>query len=120
MLTLVIRISVNIVALIRSFRNTNNEETLGFRFNPFTRIALVIEIFLFAWFICGNVWVYQISPKFDDSTALSYCPMECYNLAYWIITLTYVFVPIAFIFYMFLIISIGLGYFSSFFGVFLK
>ena len=54
LLTLVIRISVNIVSLIRGIRD-NSDGFFGLRFNPFTRIAVVIEIFLFAWFICGKM-----------------------------------------------------------------
>ncbi|MCI4394120.1 hypothetical protein PGIGA_G00165200 [Pangasianodon gigas] len=50
----------------------------------------LITLFLFCWFIAGNVWVYSIyEPNYDPHTP-SYCAKTLYLFAFWTITLVYI------------------------------
>ncbi|OWF55882.1 uncharacterized protein LOC110454841 [Mizuhopecten yessoensis] len=62
----------------------NNKTT-----NPFDSI---LNLFLFAWFICGNVWVYGLKDEWVSSptTAGNYCHPTLYYFSFWIITLAYI------------------------------
>ena len=53
----------------------------------------VIAIFLFIWFIFGNVWVFgaQVSLQTTDSTNNNYCDPILYRFAYYFLIFTYVF-----------------------------
>lgn len=55
-------------------------------------LSSVIELFLFAWFICGNVWVYSVKDIVtnDSPTAASYCNYTCYYFAFWSITVSWI------------------------------
>ncbi|XP_069141643.1 transmembrane protein 272-like [Argopecten irradians] len=57
--------------------------------NPFDSL---LNLFLFAWFICGNVWVYGLKDKWVSSpvTAGNYCHPTLYYFSFWIITSTYI------------------------------
>ncbi|XP_067412923.1 transmembrane protein 272-like [Emydura macquarii macquarii] len=53
-------------------------------------------LFLFSWFIAGNVWVYSIyPPNYGDPKALDFCNRLLYLFAFWTITLVYVALGIA-------------------------
>ncbi|TTV42331.1 Transcription initiation factor TFIID subunit 6 [Bagarius yarrelli] len=50
----------------------------------------LITLFLFCWFIAGNVWVYSIyEPSYDPHTLL-YCAKTLYLFTFWTITLVYI------------------------------
>ncbi|CAF3337310.1 unnamed protein product [Rotaria socialis] len=53
---------------------------------------LLMCVFLFAWFIAGNVWVFGAQNKidFDNERSPNYCHSILYNFAFWIIILTYI------------------------------
>ncbi|XP_078524785.1 transmembrane protein 272-like isoform X2 [Lissotriton helveticus] len=54
--------------------------------------CLIIGLFLLAFFITGNVWVYSIyAPNYTDHTAANYCRKELYLYAFWMTTLVYIF-----------------------------
>ena len=61
-------------------------------------ISSVIEIFLFAWFICGNVWVYSVSSivqHTDSVNTKTYCDETCYKFAFWMITVSWILLGVA-------------------------
>ncbi|XP_030402851.1 transmembrane protein 272-like [Gopherus evgoodei] len=48
-------------------------------------------LFLFAWFIAGNVWVYSIyPPEYKDPHNPKFCHQLLYLFAFWVTTLVYV------------------------------
>lgn len=52
----------------------------------------VLNIFLFTWFIAGNIWVYsKYKPHFvpPPHEPLNYCSKTLYLFAFWIITVCY-------------------------------
>ncbi|XP_046579451.1 transmembrane protein 272-like [Haliotis rubra] len=59
---------------------------------PFSIANGVIAIFLLAWFIAGNVWVYGLYGKYNqtDITADNYCKHDFYLFAFWLITAGYI------------------------------
>ncbi|XP_067663176.1 transmembrane protein 272-like [Haliotis asinina] len=59
---------------------------------PCSIVNGVIGIFLFAWFIAGNVWVYGLYGKYSptETTADNYCMHDFYLFAFWIITAGYI------------------------------
>jgi len=55
-------------------------------------INTLINLFMFAWFICGNVWVYKIykTVDHDDAESENYCAALPYLFAFWCITSVYI------------------------------
>ncbi|XP_033753323.1 transmembrane protein 272-like [Pecten maximus] len=52
---------------------------------------MLLNCFLFAWFIAGNVWVYRTYGNFTTvATSPLYCHPTCYYFAFWVITSTYI------------------------------
>jgi len=52
----------------------------------------IISLFLFSWFIAGNIWVYsKYKPNFVAPThePLNYCNKTLYMFAFWVITASY-------------------------------
>ncbi|XP_030285587.1 transmembrane protein 272 [Sparus aurata] len=65
--------------------------------NPLSRLCAtwnsLVSLFLFCWFICGNVWIYSIyKPNFDKNTTATdpYCDRTLYLFAFWVTTLVYI------------------------------
>eukprot|EP00794_Sanderia_malayensis_P011034 gene11034-12199_t len=51
----------------------------------------VIDCFIFAWFICGNVWIYKnYVPNYGDVNSPQYCDQTLYLFAFWLTTATYI------------------------------
>ncbi len=51
----------------------------------------LIDCFLLAWFICGNVWIYKnYQPNYDLKTSAQYCHQTLYLFAFWLTTATYI------------------------------
>ncbi|XP_070849732.1 transmembrane protein 272-like [Chaetodon trifascialis] len=66
--------------------------------NPLSRVCAVwnsfASLFLFCWFIAGNVWIYSIyQPNYNKNTTSMepYCDKTLYLFAFWTTTLTYIF-----------------------------
>lgn len=52
----------------------------------------ILNCFLFAWFIAGNVWIYRIYGDFSEKPgAPDYCHPTLYYFAFWMTTATYIF-----------------------------
>ncbi|XP_049923586.1 transmembrane protein 272-like [Epinephelus moara] len=65
--------------------------------NPLTSICAtwnsLIGIFVFCWFIAGNVWIYSIyQPNYNKNTTNvdPYCDRGLYLFAFWTTTLIYI------------------------------
>lgn len=53
----------------------------------------VLNLFLFTWFIAGNIWVYskyKPNPYPPPSDPLNYCNPTLYLFAFWVITASYI------------------------------
>ena len=53
----------------------------------------VLNLFLFTWFIAGNIWVYskyKPNPSQPPSDPLNYCNPTLYVFAFWVITASYI------------------------------
>lgn len=53
----------------------------------------VLNLFLFTWFIAGNIWVYskyKPHPIPLPSDPLNYCNPTLYMFAFWVITASYI------------------------------
>ncbi|XP_072168458.1 transmembrane protein 272-like [Diadema setosum] len=58
-------------------------------------ITRTVGTFLFAFFICGNVWTYSIyRPNSLDPSAADYCHRTLYDFAFWNITGTYIIIAV--------------------------
>ena len=54
-------------------------------------IQLVVQLFIFAWFVCGNVWIYtNYQPNYDDPESAEYCNKTLYLFAFWATTSHYI------------------------------
>ncbi|XP_062585523.1 transmembrane protein 272-like [Saccostrea cucullata] len=54
----------------------------------------LINTFLFAWFICGNVFTYNLDWVSSPVTAKNYCDPTIYYFCFWTITVTYILVGV--------------------------
>ena len=56
-------------------------------------LEYILYCFLFVWFICGNVWIYQnYEPNYLEIRDPGYCHKTLYLFAFWITTATYILV----------------------------
>ncbi|XP_056601297.1 transmembrane protein 272-like isoform X1 [Triplophysa dalaica] len=57
----------------------------------------LVSLFLFCWFIAGNVWIYSIyQPSYTPDTD-QYCNKTLYLFAFWTTTLVYIFLGMVFV-----------------------
>ncbi|KAG9351686.1 hypothetical protein JZ751_022937 [Albula glossodonta] len=50
----------------------------------------LVSLFLFCWFIAGNVWIYSIYAPSYDQTDPKHCNKTLYLFAFWTTTLVYI------------------------------
>ena len=56
--------------------------------NPFSGL---IQLFLFAWFIAGNVWIYSnYEPNYTDPSSPDFCNKTLYLFAFWVTNSYYI------------------------------
>ncbi|XP_021358794.1 uncharacterized protein LOC110453903 isoform X2 [Mizuhopecten yessoensis] len=82
----------NLSSLVQKIRNKKeageDDDQKHMKTNPGD---MLLNCFLFAWFIAGNVWVYRTYGNFStNDTSPLYCHPTCYYFAFWIITSTYI------------------------------
>lgn len=78
----------NLISLCQRARKSDNDDDEEKKRNP---VESLLDCFLFAWFICGNVWIYQnYQPNYDPTSGSEYCNKTLYLFAFWITTATYI------------------------------
>ena len=51
----------------------------------------LMQLFLFAWFIAGNVWIYRnYEPNYTDPTSPNFCNKTLYLFAFWVTNSYYI------------------------------
>ncbi|CAH3021083.1 unnamed protein product, partial [Porites evermanni] len=51
----------------------------------------LIQLFLFAWFIAGNVWIYSnYEPNYTDPSSPDFCNKTLYLFAFWVTNSYYI------------------------------
>jgi len=66
----------------------DNRDDENAKTNPFDSM---LNCFLCAWFIAGNVWIYRTYNKFNnDRESDNYCNETLYWFAFWLTTVTYI------------------------------
>lgn len=67
--------------------------------SPASRICAawnsLVSLFLFCWFVTGNVWIYSIYPANYNEGDPLYCNKTLYLFAFWTTTLVYIFLGVA-------------------------
>jgi len=54
-------------------------------------LQLVVQLFVFAWFVCGNVWIYSnYQPNYADQESADYCNKTLYLFAFWVTNSYYI------------------------------
>ena len=83
----------NLISLCQRAKKSENEGEEEKKQNPVTSI---LDCFLFAWFICGNVWIYSHYKDVDHNVMSSsnYCDETLYLFAFWITTATYILIGV--------------------------
>ncbi|XP_048380214.1 transmembrane protein 272-like isoform X2 [Stegostoma tigrinum] len=68
--------------------------------NKFCQFFTHLEsLFSFFWLITGSVWIYSIyQPDYIDKTSPNYCNKTLYLFAFWITTITYIFLGLMMLF----------------------
>ncbi|XP_063054123.1 transmembrane protein 272-like [Engraulis encrasicolus] len=60
-------------------------------------VSYIVFLFLFCWFIAGNVWIYaNYGPNYDNPAAADYCHKTLYLFAFWVTTLFYIMFGVSF------------------------
>jgi len=78
----------NLISLCQRARKSDNDDEEEKKRNP---VESLLDCFLFAWFICGNVWIYHnYQPVYDNTASPEYCHKTLYLFAFWITTATYI------------------------------
>ncbi|XP_034148872.1 transmembrane protein 272-like [Esox lucius] len=54
----------------------------------------LVSLFLFCWFIAGNVWIYSIYPANYKEEEPPYCNKTLYLFAFWSTSLVYIFIGV--------------------------
>ncbi|CAH1778449.1 unnamed protein product [Owenia fusiformis] len=78
---------------IKNRKEGNDEENA--KTNPFDGI---LNCFLFAWFIAGNVWIYRTYRSYNcelPRVDAVYCDCTLYLYAFWITTATYILIALS-------------------------
>jgi len=73
-------------------RNQQNDGDSSDEANKKTFLERLIDCFLVAWFIAGNVWIYSIyEPSYNKFTdPLDYCDETLYLFSFWLMTASYI------------------------------
>lgn len=68
----------------------NNNEN---KFAKKSCLSSLVELFLFVWFILGNIWVYSIhkTVQYNSEITQNYCNETLYLFAFWVVTLSWIF-----------------------------
>uniref|UniRef100_A0A0E9X693 Uncharacterized protein n=1 Tax=Anguilla anguilla TaxID=7936 RepID=A0A0E9X693_ANGAN len=73
-------------------------ESEGGEQNPLSSICTawnsLLTVFLFCWFIAGNVWIYSIYAPSYSPLERQYCHKTLYLFAFWMTTLVYILVGV--------------------------
>lgn len=66
----------------------NQQEDDG---NTVNLLQALVQFVVFAWFICGNVWIYaNYEPNYTDPSSLDYCHKTLYLFAFWVTNSAYI------------------------------
>lgn len=66
------------------YQSGDDKQTL----NP---LSGLIQLFQFAWFIAGNVWIYSIyEPNYTDPSSPYFCNKTLYLFAFWVTNSYYI------------------------------
>ena len=79
------------------FQGRNSEKPVDERPSAWIFIDGFLNLFLFTWFIAGNIWVYSnYKPHFTPPLhqPLNYCNKTLYLFSFWVITVSYIIVCI--------------------------
>ena len=69
---------------IKFQQSGEDEQTI----NP---LQSLVQLFLFAWFICGNVWIYtNYEPNYTNPESPDYCHKTLYLFAFWVTNSYYI------------------------------
>lgn len=91
-------IVANLMGLGKKAKNKDEQDDQEkVKGNP---VDYLINCFLLAWFIAGNVWVYRIHNDFNstDPNDTNYCNPTLYWFAFWVITSTYILIGVVCLF----------------------
>ncbi|XP_040925827.1 transmembrane protein 272-like isoform X2 [Betta splendens] len=75
----------------------SNPDPPGCLYSTWTSLT---KLFLFCWFIAGNVWIYSIyQPDYVKNPASPelYCNKTLYLFAFWVTTMGYIFAGLSFV-----------------------
>lgn len=83
----VLRNSITIVRRCCQKKDEEEEENRR-KVNP---VESIIDCFMFAWFIAGNVWIYRTKGEFSTNPGdPNFCDPTLYWFAFWITTAAYI------------------------------
>ena len=84
----------NLISLCQRAKKSDNDE--GEEEKKQNPVTSILDCFLFAWFICGNVWIYSNYKDVihDNMDSQYYCDETLYAFAFWITTATYILIGV--------------------------
>lgn len=83
----------NLISLCRRGKSDNSSSSEEGRSKP-NFLESIIDCFLLAWFIAGNVWIYSnYKPSYVEGAA-NYCHKTLYLFAFWLTNTTYILIGV--------------------------
>lgn len=69
-----------------------------------------LGLFIFIWFLFGNIWVFEVFDKVDleRENQLNYCDKLCYRFAFWSIIAVYIMIAVAILTGILFLIMLGI------------
>jgi hypothetical protein len=74
-------------------QNENQEDNMCYKF--LNLLSRLFGLFLFGFFIAGNVWIYRNWTPSNDPTSARYCYGPLYYYAFWVTTSVYIIMGVA-------------------------
>ncbi|XP_070552900.1 transmembrane protein 272-like isoform X2 [Ptychodera flava] len=75
----------------RRLVNDDVEDDGGASYGCAKCLSTLISLFLLAWFIAGNVWIYgTYEPNYSNDEARDYCHKTLYLFSFWLMNATYI------------------------------
>ncbi|XP_066578735.1 transmembrane protein 272 [Amia ocellicauda] len=86
----VFTVALSLLACLPCTKNEEEGGTGGLLGNVCTTWTSLASLFLFCWFITGNVWIYSIYQPNYTPGAADFCNKTLYLFAFWTTTLVYI------------------------------
>ncbi|GFY44426.1 UNVERIFIED_CONTAM: hypothetical protein NCL1_29910 [Trichonephila clavipes] len=80
----------NVMNLVDRFKRFS-ETGMPKRHTVIGWVNVILNLFLFAWFVAACYWVYSADVQFNETNKSNYCNPHLYGFAYWLLNFIFIF-----------------------------